>query len=96
MSPLKNANSLKQIWSLFTLEYFVASTTEIGPAVLEKKLTMHLHYVTIISLWQKGGSFIQTDFNRLYLGMLNAEYGWNWHSDSGELNLWKDMDIQGN
>ena len=43
----------------------VPSVVEIGPVVLEKKLSMYFQYVAFIFLWQRAWPFIWTNLNHL-------------------------------
>ena len=71
---------------------FCAKFFEICPVVLEKKMSMYFHFVSIISLWQRAWPFIRTNLNCLHLGVLYVKYGGTWLGDSEEVNTWKDID----
>ena len=52
-----------------------------------------LNFVNVFSLFrnylrlEKGGPFIWTNLNPLYLKMVCAKVGWYWHSGSGEVDF---------
>ena len=76
--------SFQHICIPFTQGYSVPSVVEIGPVVLEKKLSMSFQYVAFISLWQRAWPFI-------WSSMLYVKYAGSWLGDSEEGNMFKDM-----
>ena len=48
------------------------------------KLLIYFYYFPIISPLGRAWSFIWTNLNPFYPGILSAKFGWNWPSGSGE------------
>ena len=62
-----------------------ACLVEIGPVVMEKKISsMYLCYFPIIAFWKRTWAFTLRKLNPLYPKMLCTKFGWNWPSGSGE------------
>ena len=77
-------------WIPFTQGFFVPSSVEIGPVVLEKisKFCQCIfRYFVMISPWKRAGPFVWKNLNTLYPTILFAKFNWNWPSGSGEADF---------
>ena len=80
--------SFEEIWIPITQGFFVSSSVEIGPVVLEKKICSNFVNVFslnfgIISPWKRTLTFFWTNLNFPHPKMLCVKFGWNCSSGSG-------------
>ena len=90
-----NVSFFFKSWIPFSQGCFAPSLVEIGPMVLEKKiLKCCQHILLFIDKYnyhsEKGVTLHLNKLKSLHWRVLFAQFGWNWCSDSGEIEwMWK-------
>ena len=84
---------LKKLESPSTKDAFCQVWLKLAQCFWRRRLSMYFRYFVIISPWRKEGPFIWTNLTSHHPRMIWAKFDWNWHSVSGEEDLFNFVNV---